>query len=72
MRVIADGRTEYEGILQQGDIRVWTAEEKLTMRAGNAGGVLVAYNNNKAEKLGEPGKVEEVTFLPTNEISMNF
>ena len=72
MRVIADGQTEFEGILQQGDIRVWTADEKLTMRAGNAGGVLVAYNNKEAEKLGEPGKVEEVTFLPTDEISMRF
>ena len=72
MRVIADGQTEFEGILQQGDKRVWTADEKLTMRAGNAGGVLVVYNNEEAEKLGEPGNVAEITFLPTNEISMNF
>ena len=72
MRVIADGQTEFEGILQQGDTRVWTADEKLTMRAGNAGGVLVAYNNKEAEQLGEPGNVAEITFLPTNEISMHF
>ena len=72
MKVVADGQTEFEGILQQGDKRVWTADEKLTMRAGNAGGVLVAYNNKKAEKLGEPGYVREITFLPTEDISMNF
>lgn len=72
MRVIADGQKEFEGILQQGDTRVWTADEKLTMRAGNAGGVLILYNNKAAEKLGEPGNVAEITFLPTDEISMNF
>lgn len=72
MRVVADGRTEFEGILQQGETRVWTADEKLFMRAGNAGGVLVAYNNREAKKLGEPGIVEEITFWPTDEISMHF
>lgn len=62
MRIIVDGKTEFEGVLQAGDERTWTAQEELTLRAGNAGGVMVAYNNGDAEKLGEPGSVEEVTY----------
>lgn len=62
MRIVVDGQTEFEGVLQAGDERTWTAEEELTLRAGNAGGVMVAYNNGDAEQLGEPGSVEEVTY----------
>jgi cytoskeletal protein RodZ len=62
MRITVDGETEFEGVLQPGDERTWTADEQLTLRAGNAGGVMVAFNNEDAEQLGEPGSVEEVTF----------
>ncbi|NET32712.1 MAG: helix-turn-helix domain-containing protein [Cyanothece sp. SIO1E1] len=62
MRVVIDEKTEFEGVLQQGEHRTWTADQKLTLRAGNAGGVLVAFNDQAAQKLGEPGAVEEVTF----------
>ena len=62
MRITVDGKTQFEGVLQAGDERTWTAEEELTLRAGNAGGVMVAYNNGDAEPLGEPGSVEEVTY----------
>lgn len=65
MRIVVDGQTEFEGVLQAGEERTWTAEEELTLRAGNAGGVMVAYNNGDAEQLGEPGSVEEVTYPQT-------
>lgn len=65
MRIVVDGQTEFEGVLQAGDERTWTAEEELTLRAGNAGGVMVAYNDGDAEQLGEPGSVEEVTYPQT-------
>jgi cytoskeletal protein RodZ len=62
IRVVADGKTEYEGVLPEGTQRTWMANEKLIVRAGNAGGVLVEFNEEKAKQMGAPGEVEEVTF----------
>lgn len=64
VRVTADGDEAYEGILQEGAERSWTAKESLTIRAGNAGGVVLAYNQGKAEPMGQPGTVVEQTFTP--------
>jgi cytoskeletal protein RodZ len=62
LKVVADGKTQFEGILPQGTQRRWEADKELTMRAGNAGGVYVAVNQEKAKQLGQPGEVEEVTY----------
>lgn len=62
VRVVSDGKTEFEGVLTEGTERRWTAAEQLVLRAGNAGGVMVAFNDEKSQQLGEPGAVEEVTF----------
>lgn len=60
IEVEADGRKEFEGILPEGTQRTWEAKEQLIVRAGNAGGVLVAVNNGQAKQMGAPGKVEEL------------
>jgi cytoskeletal protein RodZ len=60
VRVIADGKVKYEGDLPKGYHRTWQAEEELTVRTGNAGGVLVSVNQTQAKAMGEPGEVEEV------------
>jgi cytoskeletal protein RodZ len=64
LRVVSDGSTEFEGMLQPGDNRLWTAKEQLTIRAGNAGGVFVSFNDGQAQALGKPGMVTEVTYAP--------
>ncbi|MEM7061995.1 MAG: RodZ domain-containing protein [Cyanobacteria bacterium P01_B01_bin.77] len=64
VRVTADGDEAYEGILQEGTERSWTAQESLTIRAGNAGGVVLAYNQGTAKPMGRPGTVVEQTFTP--------
>ena len=64
VRVTADGDPAYEGILQEGTERSWTAKESLTIRAGNAGGVVLAYNQGQAKPMGKPGTVVEQTFTP--------
>lgn len=71
LRVTADQQVAFEGILKEGDVRHWTAQEQLTIRAGNAGGVMVSFNEGNAETLGEPGMVTEVTYSPEKEISLN-
>lgn len=62
IRIEADGKTEFEGILQKGTQQTWEAKQELIIRAGNAGGVLITLDDGKTKKLGEPGAVEEVTF----------
>lgn len=62
VKIIVDGKPVYEGILNQGTEKQWIAKEKLTIRTGNAGGVLVSLNEEKAKELGKLGQVEEVTF----------
>lgn len=62
IRVESDGETAFEGMLSEGT-HSWTAKEKLTVIAGNAGGVMIAFNGDEAEPMGEPGSVEELTFV---------
>lgn len=62
IRVVADGKTEFEGVLPEGTQRIWEADEKLIVRAGNAGGVLVEFNDETAKQMGAPGQVQEVIF----------
>ncbi len=70
LRITSDGKTEFEGVLQPGDSRLWTANQALTIRAGNAGGVMVSYNDKQAEALGQPGMVREITYEPGEAISL--
>ncbi|MGB3294032.1 MAG: RodZ domain-containing protein [Phormidesmis sp.] len=64
VRVIADGTTEFEAILEQGETRSWVADQSITVRVGNAGGVMYSYNRSEAEPMGELGIPEERTFGP--------
>lgn len=62
IRVVADGKTQFEGFLPEGTQRTWVAKEQLTVRAGNAGGVMVSFNQEeKPKQMGDPGEVQEVT-----------
>ncbi|NET55753.1 MAG: helix-turn-helix domain-containing protein [Symploca sp. SIO2E6] len=69
IRVVVDGKTEFEGVLPEGTQRTWVAKEKLSVRAGNAGGVEVAYNDQTGKRLGAPGEVQEVTFAANPGVS---
>lgn len=62
IRVVADGKKQFEGLLPEGTQRTWVAKEQLTVRVGNAGGVLVTFNEEEAKQLGDLGEVQEVTF----------
>ena len=60
IRVVADGKIEFEGTLPEGTHRIWKAQQQLTVKTDNAGGVLMSVNQEKAKEMGEPGKEEEV------------
>lgn len=61
MEVIADGKTEFEGNLEKGTKKTWTAKKELKIVAGNAGAVLLSSNKQKEKVLGEPGEVKQIT-----------
>ncbi|MEA5620241.1 RodZ domain-containing protein [Cronbergia sp. UHCC 0137] len=69
IRVVADGKTEFEGVLPQGSRRTWKATQQLTVKTDNAGGVLMSVNQQKAKEMGEPGKVEEVKIAANSKFS---
>jgi cytoskeleton protein RodZ len=62
IQVIVDGQVALEETLPRGTRRSWNGREAVTIVAGNAGAVQVAFNNATAERMGAPGAVEERTF----------
>ncbi len=64
LRVKADGKTEFEGELNKGERKTWTASKQLSILSGNAGAVIVSANNQQPKPLGGLGSVKQVTFTP--------
>ena len=62
LKVMVDGRPAFEGTLPQGTQRSWSGKREVTIRAGNAGGVAISFNNQQKKILGAPGQVEEITY----------
>jgi cytoskeletal protein RodZ len=62
LRIVVDGKTEFEGVLPEGTQRTWEAHKQVVVRAGDAGAVLVSHNEEKPRLMGEPGAVEEKQF----------
>jgi cytoskeletal protein RodZ len=64
LRIVVDGRQELEEVLPEGTQQTWVGSQSITIRAGNAGGVLFAQNGEDSELMGDPGTVQEMTFSP--------
>lgn len=64
LSVVADGENVYEGVAESGFEETWTAEESLVFRTGNAGGVELSVNGDRAATLGNDGAVRTLTFTP--------
>ncbi|MEM7769572.1 MAG: RodZ domain-containing protein [Cyanobacteria bacterium P01_A01_bin.37] len=62
LRVVVDGQPQLEEVLPEGTQQTWAGTQSITIRAGNAGGVLLAQNGSEAELMGDPGSVREVSF----------
>ncbi len=70
VRVISDGKEAFEGVLPQGTSRNWNAQKQLVVKAGNAGAVMVSFNDGQAQPLGEAGTVQEVAFPPAQKLAV--
>jgi cytoskeletal protein RodZ len=64
VRFVVDGKEAYEGNVVAGEKRMLTANQQVTVEAGNAGGVIATFNGGEAKPLGEPGAVQVVSFPP--------
>lgn len=62
IEVEVDGEVKLAEVLPEGTEKTWDANKQLRVRAGNAGGVTLAYNGGQAQQMGSPGAVEEKTF----------
>ncbi|MBD2105360.1 helix-turn-helix domain-containing protein [Nodosilinea sp. FACHB-13] len=64
LSVVADGENVYEGVAEEGFEETWTAETSLTLRTGNAGGVELSVNGDRAVVMGASGVVRTLTVTP--------
>ncbi len=62
IQVTVDGVREFQGELDTGTYRSWYGEERIELRVGNAGAVLVTINGQSLGTLGEPGDVVDRVF----------
>ncbi|MEB3146210.1 MAG: RodZ domain-containing protein [Cylindrospermopsis raciborskii 1523720] len=60
IRVVADGKTKFEGVLTQGSQRDWEATEELRVKTDNAGGVVMRVNQEEPKQMGKPGRPSEI------------
>lgn len=65
--VTADGKEIHEGTQKSGESFTWEAQNTLTIKAGNAGGVDITYNGRPMGKLGTKGEVALKTFSSNNQ-----
>jgi len=60
--VKADGKTVFEGTIDEGTSKDWKAEKELKITAGNAAAVTLTYNGEDKGVLGGEGEVVEKTY----------
>jgi cytoskeletal protein RodZ len=65
LQVIIDGGEKREMILQPGEKVKYEAHDSLVLKVGNAGGVLLKYNEKDLEHLGNKGEVVRLSFPET-------
>jgi len=62
IQVTVDGVRQFQGELEKETHRSWYADEKIELRIGNAGAVVLTLNGQKLGALGAPGDVVDIVF----------
>ena len=60
--VSGDGMVQYTGTMQVGETKSFSANDKIDLRTGNAGGIKLQLNGSPVPPLGAPGQVADKTF----------
>jgi cytoskeletal protein RodZ len=71
VRITIDGKTEFEGILNEGKKVAWSGDRQVSIRAGNASSVALTYNNQPMQLLGKEGEVTEKLFGANQTANLN-
>ena len=66
IRVVADSKTKFEGVLTQGSQRDWEATGELIVKTNNAGGVVMKVNQEEPKQMGKPGRYGEIRIASKN------
>ncbi len=66
LRVVVDGQVVLETILEPGEEQEWVGKRSVTVRSGNAGGVVILIDGEELGPMGEPGQVVERTWAWLN------
>ena len=62
LRVTVDSSNPVEVLMKNGEVTTWFADNKITLVAGNAGGIELNLNGKPLERLGPSGKVVTKVF----------
>ena len=62
LKVLVDGQQVYEGILEPDESRIWTGRQVISLRVGNAAGLVLAVNDVEVPPLGEQGEVVDLEY----------
>jgi cytoskeletal protein RodZ len=62
MQITVDGSVVFEGVKPKDFQKVWSAQKSVTIKSGNAGAVMLAYNQEPAKPMGQLGEVQEISF----------
>ncbi|WP_435183672.1 helix-turn-helix domain-containing protein [Cylindrospermopsis raciborskii G7] len=66
IRVVADSKTKFEGVLTKGSQRDWEATGELIVKTNNAGGVVMKVNQEEPKQMGKPGRSGEIRIASKN------
>lgn len=67
IQITVDGVRQFQGELETDTYRSWYGEERIELRVGNAGAVLVTVNGESLGPLGAPGEVVDRVFEKVDE-----
>ncbi|NLJ72936.1 MAG: helix-turn-helix domain-containing protein [Syntrophomonadaceae bacterium] len=62
LSVIVDNESQYNATLPAGEELAFQGENKISLTAGNAGGITITYNGEKMPPLGNIGDVKDATY----------
>lgn len=62
VRVVSDGVQKFSGTMTPGQVQTFNANDKISVKLGNAGAVEITYNGQNIGYLGALGKVKEREF----------
>lgn len=68
LSITIDGQQSFNGFMEIGQTETWTGTDRVSMRVGNAGGIIVTHNGNLQGTLGRPGQVMTIEWTTSGTV----